>query len=434
MAMAEVAATPSQTSAAGTAVPAVAGSSSRSKSPLLFASSSPSTTPRAIAQHHQHTQHQIRTDQAQPVQPQYNPTNSPGDGSSTNFFSHHQRLSPQSSMHLSSTERNIPRGLPPIVSSMPGASPPGPSQNDPRQPVSPRTVSLGLSDSSQGLEGVTGDTAPRKRSKVSRACDECRRKKIRCDATSESGVEQCSSCKRVGSKCSFSRVPMKRGPSKGYIKELADRLNTLENSMSTGDMHSSYGSGMAGEGDQSPGPSDSTSPPPAGPSSSQKQSRKRALSTSSDFQPSVHLQPLSQPNPTSRSNERLPSIDSFHPTTQHQHQQRAQLLHESQPQRQLPHLQQAPPTHAHQPPPPPPPPHHASHQHPPSTAETSAPGYRATLSPNGMGQYWKSVSEVGGRRASVSFPFESPDLGRSAAGSTPGDISGFEWDDEIIDQ
>jgi len=62
------------------------------------------------------------------------------------------------------------------------------------------------------------------------------------------------------------------------------------------------------------------------------------------------------------------------------------------------------------------------------------PDYRTTLSPNGMGQYWKSVPDVGGRRASVSFPFESPDLGRSAAGSTSGDISGFEWDDEIIDQ
>lgn len=60
-------------------------------------------------------------------------------------------------------------------------------------------------------------TTPRKRSKVSRACDECRRKKIRCDATTESGEEQCTSCKRVGTHCQFSRVPMKRGPSKGYV-------------------------------------------------------------------------------------------------------------------------------------------------------------------------------------------------------------------------
>lgn len=69
---------------------------------------------------------------------------------------------------------------------------------------------------------------PKKRHKTSRACDECRRKKvrahslfrylrvqIRCDATSEANVEQCTSCKKAGVNCSFSRVPMKRGPTKG---------------------------------------------------------------------------------------------------------------------------------------------------------------------------------------------------------------------------
>ncbi|KAI1970641.1 Glucose-responsive transcription factor [Ophidiomyces ophidiicola] len=71
-------------------------------------------------------------------------------------------------------------------------------------------------------------SARRKRTKVSRACDECRRKKVRCDATSEAGVDMCSNCRRTGSTCEFSRVPMKRGPSKGYIKELADRINSLE--------------------------------------------------------------------------------------------------------------------------------------------------------------------------------------------------------------
>lgn len=172
--MAEVAATPSHTSATGTTVPAVAASSSRPKSPLLFASSSPSSSaPRAnVHTHHPHSQ---INDQRQ----QYNPTNSPGDGNSTSFFSHHQRLSPPGPMLLSSSERNVHRGLPPIVSPMTGATQSGSSVNDPRQPISPRTVSLGPSDSIQGLEGISGDTAPRKRSKVSRACDECRRKKVR---------------------------------------------------------------------------------------------------------------------------------------------------------------------------------------------------------------------------------------------------------------
>jgi hypothetical protein len=115
----------------------------------------------------------------------------------------------------------------------------------------------GRQDSADEMAGQygtpDGSMAPRKRSKVSRACDECRRKKIRCDATSESGEDSCTSCKRVGTTCQFSRVPMKRGPSKGYaegiriygeltdanfryIKELADRLGQLEGAMQASEM------------------------------------------------------------------------------------------------------------------------------------------------------------------------------------------------------
>ncbi|KAI5270366.1 hypothetical protein E4T47_06209 [Aureobasidium subglaciale] len=73
------------------------------------------------------------------------------------------------------------------------------------------------------------DNSRDKRSKVSRACDECRRKKIRCDALNEHEI--CTNCKRSNSACAFSRQPLKRGPSKGYIKELAERLNALEGQM-----------------------------------------------------------------------------------------------------------------------------------------------------------------------------------------------------------
>lgn len=69
---------------------------------------------------------------------------------------------------------------------------------------------------------------PRKRSKVSRACDECRRKKVKCDAVSENGDDPCSNCRRSAIRCLFSRIPQKRGPSKGYIKELADRIHHIE--------------------------------------------------------------------------------------------------------------------------------------------------------------------------------------------------------------
>ncbi|KAL2162235.1 hypothetical protein VTH06DRAFT_7148 [Thermothelomyces fergusii] len=76
-------------------------------------------------------------------------------------------------------------------------------------------------------------TPPRKRSKVSRACDECRRKKIKCDAQSDAADQPCSNCRRANAQCLFSRVPQKRGPSKGYIKELADRLNMIEGRLNT---------------------------------------------------------------------------------------------------------------------------------------------------------------------------------------------------------
>lgn len=82
-----------------------------------------------------------------------------------------------------------------------------------------------------GDAGDASNGQKKARTKVSRACDECRRKKIRCDAIDIDEGKPCSSCERTGIRCQFSRQPMKRGPSKGYIKELADRLNSLENQL-----------------------------------------------------------------------------------------------------------------------------------------------------------------------------------------------------------
>jgi len=74
---------------------------------------------------------------------------------------------------------------------------------------------------SMGPDG-TGPPA-RKRTKVSRACDECRRKKIKCDAQCETSDEPCSNCRRSNVQCLFSRVPQKRGPSKGYVLRIGAR-------------------------------------------------------------------------------------------------------------------------------------------------------------------------------------------------------------------
>ncbi|RDW75076.1 hypothetical protein BP6252_06218 [Coleophoma cylindrospora] len=123
----------------------------------------------------------------------------------------------------------------------------------------------------------------RKRSKVSRACDECRRKKIRCDASEESGEGvQCSNCKRVGSQCLFSRVPQKRGPSKGYIKELADRLNTLETTLHGGEISQHLPQESPYQQQPQRRPSEEYSPIPM----QNEQPRKRSFSSfSNDLNP-----------------------------------------------------------------------------------------------------------------------------------------------------
>ncbi|KAL2128362.1 hypothetical protein VTI74DRAFT_9279 [Chaetomium olivicolor] len=106
-------------------------------------------------------------------------------------------------------------------------------QNHPAVPHLPHNMSLEHLPPTHPQYQLSDATPPRKRSKVSRACDECRRKKIKCDAQSEATEQPCSNCRRSNAHCLFSRVPQKRGPSKGYIKELADRINTIEGKLNT---------------------------------------------------------------------------------------------------------------------------------------------------------------------------------------------------------
>jgi hypothetical protein len=163
----------------GSAVVAV--HSSRSKSPFHFNSPSSSSLTRAPSQTSVSSPQQYQTQSQSQSQSHYRPA-SPSEevsNSSSSFFSH-QRLSPSgrnTRLPSSASERTVPRGLPPM--SLPvgeGGVMGGLGPNDPRLPMSPGDGTLGMSDIPDGL---TGDpTAPRKRSKVSRACDECRRKKV----------------------------------------------------------------------------------------------------------------------------------------------------------------------------------------------------------------------------------------------------------------
>ncbi|KAF7729309.1 hypothetical protein EC973_004565 [Apophysomyces ossiformis] len=71
----------------------------------------------------------------------------------------------------------------------------------------------------------SGDDAAARRQRVSRACDLCRRKKIKCDGLSPI----CSNCQAFSLECSYNDTTKKRGPPKGYIEAIENRLHRLEN-------------------------------------------------------------------------------------------------------------------------------------------------------------------------------------------------------------
>lgn len=62
-----------------------------------------------------------------------------------------------------------------------------------------------------------------KRNKVSRACDECRKRKVRCD-----GAQPCARCQKSSTECIFSNVTPKRGPPKQYLEPFETRLKTID--------------------------------------------------------------------------------------------------------------------------------------------------------------------------------------------------------------
>ncbi|SPC63323.1 uncharacterized protein UHOD_06673 [Ustilago sp. UG-2017b] len=127
--------------------------------------------------------------------------------------------------------------------------------------------SLGFSAPSTGSSALVASQQSlqpqRKRLRISRACDECRRRKTRCNIVGafpgESGhpltisgavpplepnmeakgemliLQPCINCRRNEVTCSYSKRPLKRGPSKGYIKDLERRLNSLESQIVVAD-------------------------------------------------------------------------------------------------------------------------------------------------------------------------------------------------------
>ncbi|KAI9483565.1 MAG: fungal-specific transcription factor domain-containing protein [Benjaminiella poitrasii] len=66
--------------------------------------------------------------------------------------------------------------------------------------------------------------AEHKRQRVSKACEQCRRKKVKCDGSSP----LCNNCYALGLTCQYKESTKKRGPPKGYIEAIEGRLHRLE--------------------------------------------------------------------------------------------------------------------------------------------------------------------------------------------------------------
>ncbi|RIA97460.1 fungal-specific transcription factor domain-containing protein [Glomus cerebriforme] len=68
------------------------------------------------------------------------------------------------------------------------------------------------------------DDVPYKRQRVSKACDSCRRKKVKCD-----GIQPaCGNCSAFNLECTYNDTTKKRGPPKGYIEAIETRLHRME--------------------------------------------------------------------------------------------------------------------------------------------------------------------------------------------------------------
>ncbi|KZV65400.1 hypothetical protein PENSPDRAFT_655777 [Peniophora sp. CONT] len=65
-----------------------------------------------------------------------------------------------------------------------------------------------------------------KKRRIERACDTCRKKKIRCDGMQAN--KKCSHCNAFKLKCTYVEAAKKRAPPKAYVESLEERLKSME--------------------------------------------------------------------------------------------------------------------------------------------------------------------------------------------------------------
>ncbi|CZT50259.1 related to transcriptional activator Mut3p [Rhynchosporium secalis] len=91
----------------------------------------------------------------------------------------------------------------------------------------PPNMNMGdMSQQYMGDAGLMDESLEAKRRRIARACDMCRKKKIKCDGK----LPACTHCINYKTECVFTQVEKKRNPPKGakYIEGLENRLGRME--------------------------------------------------------------------------------------------------------------------------------------------------------------------------------------------------------------
>ncbi|KIY69850.1 hypothetical protein CYLTODRAFT_420291 [Cylindrobasidium torrendii FP15055 ss-10] len=73
-----------------------------------------------------------------------------------------------------------------------------------------------------------GEDNETKKRRVQRACDLCRRKKVKCDGLQIGSGRKCSNCAAYSLECTYQEAAKKRGPPKAYIESLENRINKMD--------------------------------------------------------------------------------------------------------------------------------------------------------------------------------------------------------------
>ncbi|KAF9433834.1 hypothetical protein BGZ76_008927 [Entomortierella beljakovae] len=79
------------------------------------------------------------------------------------------------------------------------------------------------------LLDFNSNSSQQKRSKITKACDNCRRRRVKCDGVPDG----CGGCKAAKTQCVYTTSNTKRGPPKGYVEVIEDRLGKIENMLTS---------------------------------------------------------------------------------------------------------------------------------------------------------------------------------------------------------